>query len=38
MWNSLGRRLRRTIQKPESILPFDVGKDMCPPGHEVPFG
>lgn len=38
IWNRLGRRLRRTIQKFESILPFDEGKDLRPPGHEVSFG
>jgi len=36
--NSLGRRRRRTIQKPVSIMFFDVGKDLSPPGHEILFG
>jgi hypothetical protein len=35
--NSLGKRQRRTIQKPVSILPFAIGKNLSPPGHEIPF-
>jgi hypothetical protein len=34
----LCRRLRRTVEKTKSILPFDVGKDLSIPSHEIAFG